>query len=199
MRKPSFSIDGTMFGFEQYGDSSYFMQVRDRNKAIPIITREHKPRCPYCSSPLCLHKTDEESAVECYDSKGRYHLYELSKCQKTGFHFLTELIATYGRYQKLECILCGSLEVKVNEKYILRPGEYIDPSMNKKGKELLASVGFFTLLVTKCSHCKHERKFVIAGNEENKFKFVTDYSHYSVDKVLWIMRKIHYYEIKRLK
>ena len=128
--------------------------TNDETESLPILTLQHKNRCPLCSSKKCFQ----------YDGgvrpKGIMYIGNLednialtfSKCSRTGKYFCHELSGQRESVKRNSCGRCGSKEINELEKFILSKKANEDMPNNDKIKIVAAALEG-TLIIYVCKQC----------------------------------------------
>ena len=104
--------------------------VDDMAQALPIITRQHKPWCPFCNSPKCMRENRVLAEAICFFpfKSGRWvgeYYFEAYRCKRFKHYFLftytTKELKSLISSTAIECSWCGSKKIIISERAIGRP------------------------------------------------------------------------------
>ncbi len=164
--------------------------VHDIAEALPIITRQHKPWCPFCNSPKCMQ--DSRVVAEAFCSfpyqGGRWvgeYYFHAYRCKRFKHYFLFTLTTVERKSifssTAIKCSRCDSktiilsdraiglpkprTEQNINLEYILRFLFVVKGKLVVKGEKNATQVELFHY---RCINCRHSEVIAFSKNKKGK-------------------------------
>lgn len=179
-----------MFGVTstEYGD--FPEEVFNEREALPIVTSDHSPRCPYCSSPRCLHLIENWRVFLASNKVDVLHL-RLCKCRRYYEYFIvTDNIPKTISDGKIMCQRCGSRKLIERKRYKLRRRVSRD-KLDKYQIILFGDAQEMTLSILLCRQCKSTSELTIGQRNGERVECLIYTGLWNEDAII-LMHRLYY-------